>query len=359
MITKKRTAITTVLSLTLALPLLWQPAFAADSDKSEPAFDEMKKGKDRGLFIEPSLYHKDSQVKTTKTTAKEQPKELTKVLTKVPTKELTKVEAVLPAAIKGTPKAAPLKSASKSKIKADLVPVKAAPHTKTTSSSLPKHAVAKAKADAKRPNPKSKTVQSSSHVTVIANDKDQGFKNVSLESGDPIIKAWLNKPGALPKYRDGEKMEVNVTASQDCNLSIFDYDGKGKLTQIFPNEYQQSSSVRAGETVTIGGANSEFEYQVSTLPGESKIKEHIFVFAYPNNEAPISIAMSRTSDSPFRSADITMEQYRKLVNESKSYFSREVKITAKDKSQFKQVANEIASTKSAPNKVELSFQIEK
>ncbi len=339
MITKKRTAITAVLSLTLALPLLWQPAFAADSAKSEPAFDEMKNGTNRGLFIEPPAYHKDAATKTTKSTSK----------------EVTKVEPAGTTGIKVSPKAGAIKSAAKPKVKADLVPAKAAPHTK---SRLPKHAVAKS-AETKRHEANSQAAKSS-HVTVVASDKSQGFKNVSLESGDPIIKAWLNKPGSLPKYRDGEKMEVNVTASQDCNLSIFDYDGKGKLTQIFPNEFQQSSAVRAGETVTIGGEKSEFEYQVSTLPGESKIKEHIFVFAYPNNEAPISIAMSRATDSPFRSADITMEQYRKLVNESKSYFSREVKITPKGQSQIKQVANEIsANAKSAPNKVELSFQIEK
>lgn len=339
MITKKRTAITAVLSLTLALPLLWQQAFAADSAKSEPAFDEMKNGTNRGLFIEPPAYHKDAATKTTKSTSK----------------EVTKVEPAGTTGIKVSPKAGAIKSAAKPKVKADLVPAKAAPHTK---SRLPKHAVAKS-AETKRHEANSQAAKSS-HVTVVASDKSQGFKNVSLESGDPIIKAWLNKPGSLPKYRDGEKMEVNVTASQDCNLSIFDYDGKGKLTQIFPNEFQQSSAVRAGETVTIGGEKSEFEYQVSTLPGESKIKEHIFVFAYPNNEAPISIAMSRATDSPFRSADITMEQYRKLVNESKSYFSREVKITPKGQSQIKQVANEIsANAKSAPNKVELSFQIEK
>ncbi|MFA6209714.1 MAG: DUF4384 domain-containing protein [Candidatus Obscuribacterales bacterium] len=343
MITKKRTAITAILSCTLALPLLWQPAFAADADKAQPAFDEMKKGKDRGLFIEPSLYHKET-VKTTKNT---------KSTTKEPVKEV-KVEVATPS-IKAVPKSTSV-SVPKSKIKA-MVPVQAAHNSKAhtkAGANLPKHAVAKA------PAAKSKAAKSASHVTIVASDKDQNFKNVSLESGDAIIKAWLNKPGNLPKYRDGEKMVVNVTANQDCNLSIFDYDGKGKLTQIFPNEYQQSSSVRAGETVTIGGDKSEFEYQVSTLPGETKIQEHIFVFAYPNNEAPISIAMNRTSDSPFRSADITMEQYRKLVNESKAYSSREIKITAKDKSQFKQVANEIASSgKSAPNKVELSFQIEK
>jgi hypothetical protein len=304
----------------------------------------MKKGKDRGLFIEPSLYHKDAATKTTKSASKE------------PSREATKTEPAGATGIKVSPKAGAIKSAAKTKFKADLVPAKKAPHTK---SSLPKHAVAKS-AEAKAHEAKSQTGKSSSHITVVANDKSQGFKNVSLESAAPIIKAWLNKPGSLPKYRDGEKMEVNVTASQDCNLSIFDYDGKGKLTQIFPNEFQQSSAVRAGETVTIGGEKSEFEYQVSTLPGESKIEEHIFVFAYPNNEAPISIAMSRAADSPFRSADITMEQYRKLVNESKAYFSREVKITPKGQSQIKQLANEIsANAKSAPNKVELSFQIEK
>ncbi len=246
--------------------------------------------------------------------------------------------------VKVAPKTEAVKTAATTKIKASLPAVKA-PHSKLHHTHLP---ISPAK-----------TAKAGGHVNIVASDKNPGVKNVSLESGDPIIKAWLNKPGSMPKYRDGEKMEVNVTANQDCNLSIFDYDGKGKLTQIFPNEYQQSSSVRAGETVTIGGEKSEFEYQVSTQPGESKINEHIFVFAYPNTEAPISIAMSRTADSPFRSADITMEQYRKLVNESKSYFSREVKITPRDKSQIKQVSNEIASSKAAANKVELSFQIEK
>jgi hypothetical protein len=189
MISKKRTAITAVLSFTLALPLLWQPAFAADSDKSEPTFDEMKKGKDRGLFIEPPTYHKDAAVKTPKTTAKEPPKETTKTVPATTT--ITKV----------SPKAV-IKPAPKSKIKADLVPVKTVPQTKSasissSSSSLPKHAVAKAKADAKSKTDKSKVAKSSSHITVIANEKSQDFKNVSLEAADPIIKAWLNKPEQL------------------------------------------------------------------------------------------------------------------------------------------------------------------
>lgn len=349
MISKKVTCL--VLSA-MTLSLLSMPAItsaqAADGKdgtetavkRSEPSAEDLKNSKERGLFIEAPNYHKEAV-------------------------KLQKVEKH--------------KEAPKKTNKADLVPVKAGPKTSPTKEikvistgagkvSTAKHAVAVVKpAHVKTGHSniiarvKTKPVviskKGGGHIKVIAGTTpDINYKTVSLENSDAIIKAWLNKPGSSPKYRDGEKMEVNVTANQDCNISIFDYDGKGKLTQIFPNEFQPAGSVRAGETITIGGADSKFEYQVSTQPGEDKVNEHIFIFAYPTTEAPLSIAMSRTADSPFRSADLSLEQYRKLVNESKVYFSREVKIVAKGQTPVKPVAN---TTSSAPNKVELSFQIEK
>lgn len=189
-------------------------------------------------------------------------------------------------------------------------------------------------------------------------------------SGQPIIKAWLNKSGAQPQYKHGEKMQINVTAAQDCNVMIFDFDGQGKLTQLFPNDYQQNSLVRSGETISFGGAESAFEYEVFVPKGTTQSKERLFIYAYPANEAPLSVALRHDEGSPFRTGEITIEQYRKLVNDSKVYFAnngqaprlpnaadgREVKIVAKSgQGQTKLVKNDVQPTE--PNKRELSFTI--
>lgn len=297
-------------------------AYADDKSISEPSAEDLKHSKERGLFIEPPVSPSANVIKTGSKGEKQPAK---KVIIKTPVKSQVQTPS--------TPAKAQVKESAK--------PVKVA------------------KVKIQRPMiAKNKTKSSpvvASHVQVSPAAKDSNIQTVSYEQ-DTIIKAWLNKPGRSPKYRDGDKMEINVTASQDCSIAIFDYDGKGKLTQLFPNEYQSSGQVKSGETVTVGGADSSFEYKVSTNPGESKVNETIFVFAYPSTEAPISIAMNTTPDSPFRSAEMTMEQYRRLVNESKVYFSREVKIVPKSHSDVKAVAH---NSTAAPNKVELSFSIEK
>ncbi len=68
--------------------------------------------------------------------------------------------------------------------------------------------------------------------------------------------------------------------------------------------------------------------------------------------------MNRPSDSPFRSAEMTPEEYRKLVNQSKVFFSREVKVMPKAHGSVISVANVTEST-TAPNKIELSLMVEK
>jgi hypothetical protein len=164
----------------------------------------------------------------------------------------------------------------------------------------------------------------------------------------------------VPHFKSGEKMEINVSASKDCNLMIFDFDGRGKLTQLFPNQFQPGSAVKAGETVAIGGENSSFDYTASLPDGEKNSQERIFVYAYPVSQtesAPISVAMSLPSDSAFRSGEMTVEQYRKMVNSSPVFFHpRDVKITPKS---GVKVASASTGSEPAPNKYELPFVIEK
>ena len=165
-----------------------------------------------------------------------------------------------------------------------------------------------------------------------------------------VFTASLNKPGRQPVYKAGEKLEVKVTAATDCNIVIFDYDGKGTLTQIFPNKLQENGFVKAGHSVFVGGADSPFDFTVSGSGG----KEQIFVYAYPASEEPFTIAMAPTR-ATFRSVEYTPEQYRKLVNESKVYFSREIKVTPKVSS----TQNVVNTLPPVPgNKIELSLIVD-
>ena len=211
----------------------------------------------------------------------------------------------------------------------------------------------------KKPAALKKSAHKSAGLSVL---NTHGEQVQGQDQGESIIKAWLNKSGKHPNYKDGEKMQVSVKASKDCNLVIYDFDGKGTLTQIFPNDYQKEASLRAGDTVTIGGDNSSFDFQVSVAEGTTQQQERLFVFAYPaREEAPVSVAMTKLPDSPFRSANMSMEQYRKLVNQSKVYYSRSVKVVPKNhkSGEFQQIANQNSDGESAPNKTELSFSVEK
>jgi len=178
--------------------------------------------------------------------------------------------------------------------------------------------------------------------------------HTALINPNAVISAWLDKQGTTPKYRAGEKMVVHVAASTDCNLVIFDYDTKGTLTQLFPNEYQQSGFVRAGESVEIGGSESKFDYEVGGKGG----LERIFVYAYPTtSEKPLTVAMGTVPHSPFRSVEMSIDKYRDMVNNSKVFFSREVKILPKQAA-ARPIANAELEKAAQPNKVELTFLVD-
>jgi hypothetical protein len=287
----------------------------AEGTVQEPSQADLQNSKERGLFIEqPTIKH--PPVKAVTPEAKPKAKEA-----------------------KTTPKSAPALSSTSSS---------------NSSSTGKAQKVATVKTKVRKPveNHKPTSIQ----VVKKSSPTDQSIKTVAYD-GEGIISAWLNKPGQQPAYKDGETMEVNVKANRDCNITIYNFDGKGKLTQIFPNSFQSSAQVKAGETVSIGGRESDFEFKVGLQPGAKKTQEQIFVFAYPVNEAPLSIAMNAVPESPFRAADMTPEEYRKMVNQSKVFFSREIKVVSKKKESgsVRPASHETITT---PNKIELTLTIE-
>ncbi|HEY9787256.1 MAG TPA: DUF4384 domain-containing protein [Candidatus Obscuribacterales bacterium] len=262
----------------------------------------------------------------------------------------------------------PIKRATKAPLKQAALLFHAAPHKAAVKQFVPaKKTGLPAKSDtatagsAGRPEGR-KQVASTSNSTNLQNPAEEAVDS------NPIIKVSLNKSGRNPIYKNGEKMQVTVSATQDCNVMIFDFDGMGKLKQLFPNEYQHKTLLRAGETISFGGPESPFEYQVSLPKGQPKVKERIFVYAYPVTEKPLSIALSTVPNSPFRAAEISLAEYRKMVSESKIYFSRPVQAKERDvkilpKAALNKNGFQLASSDnseedvSGPNKRELSFII--
>ncbi len=286
--------------ITLLSPAVADETESAD-DVSAPTKDELKNSTNRGLHIQPL------KPKTTvKSKTESEPK--TKTDSKV-TKSAKKPEATAKKVVKS--------------------PQLTKPANKAVTAS-------------KKSSPKK---------TVVTSTKPALF----VSSGN-IVAASLNKAGRTPRYQDGEKLKVTVRAYEDCNLMIFNYDGK-VLTQLFPNEYQTDSFIKAGARVEIGGEESKFDFCASNESNDSS-SEKIFVYAYPAKEKakPISIAMNKAGSSPFRSTEMSLEDYRKLVNGSQTFFSRGVKVVPKK--QVVEATYEEVKSSAPPNKLELSLTVD-
>jgi hypothetical protein len=189
---------------------------------------------------------------------------------------------------------------------------------------------------------------------VVTSKLPTGVIPVSTASTAPFITAWLDRPGNSPKYKVGDKMVVNVSSTVDCNVVVFNYDAKGNLTQIFPNDLQKEGRLRSGQTVQIGGDESPFDYHISGNGGT----ERIFVYAYPQsqNNAPVTVAMAPPrASSPFRTANnVSMDQYLSMVRNAQVFTTRGVEVVAKKTT--KKVSS--SSSENDPNKLELTFQVD-
>lgn len=296
-----------LVSLSFGITLL-SPAVADDNKSSDevsaPTKDELKNSTNRGLHIQPLK---------PKTTAKSKTETEPKTKTESKVSKTTKTEKAVEVAPKKVVKSAPAKK----------------PAVKTVT--------------ANKKSPPKKTVVASTRPALF------------VSSGN-IVAASLNKAGRVPRYQDGEKLKVTVRAYEDCNLMIFNYDGK-VLTQLFPNEYQRDSFIKAGARVEIGGDESKFDFCASNETGDSS-SEKIFVYAYPAKEKakPISIAMNKAGGTPFRSTEMSLEDYRKLVNGSQTFFSRGVKVVPKK--QVVEATYEEVKSSAPPNKLELSLTVD-
>ncbi|MGD9683804.1 MAG: DUF4384 domain-containing protein [Candidatus Obscuribacterales bacterium] len=295
---------------------------AARVEVEKPSKDEIKNSKDR-LYLDP--------INKARANARAQARE----------DAAKRAESEKTAAAKSTAKTATTKTTARTTARTKAKTATAKTPTSKSSKSTPKAVTAKTS------TPESNAVSSQPTEPPVV-------VPATYDNNEQIIRASLNKPGKSPHYRHGEKLKVLVSAIADCNVLVFNYDGT-VLTQIFPNACQKDPLVKAGTSVEIGGARSNFDFQVSNTEKEPS-NEKIFVYAYPvkASEKPISLAMNTVASSPFRSTDMSLDEYRKLVKDSRVFFSRSVKVVPKHG--IKPASYEEGPP--APNKIELSLIIE-
>ena len=57
--------------------------------------------------------------------------------------------------------------------------------------------------------------------------------------------------GTAPRYRIGERMQIRVSASADCYVTLVDIGTSGRLSVVYPARHDHDNRVRAGQTLTF------------------------------------------------------------------------------------------------------------
>ena len=80
-----------------------------------------------------------------------------------------------------------------------------------------------------------------------------------------MIKTAVDRPDA--RYRHGDTLTLTVDVTEDAYVWVFDTGTSGKVHQIFPNRYESDNFVRAGRSIAIPPAGSEYQLLVSHPKG--------------------------------------------------------------------------------------------
>lgn len=93
-----------------------------------------------------------------------------------------------------------------------------------------------------------------------------------LRSGEEAlkVKAWVDRKNAT--YRLGETVRFSIKTNKDAYITLFDVGTTGTAHVIFPNEFQRTNFVHAGETVRIPQVGASFQLKVAGKTGTELIK---------------------------------------------------------------------------------------
>jgi len=122
---------------------------------------------------------------------------------------------------------------------------------------------------------------SSTHAQPLTNALTQEEAGLSSEQvhalhagkarpGTLSIMTLLNRADAT--YEVGETLRMAVKSNEDAYITVFNIGTSGRVTQLFPNNYEPNNRIRAGETLEIPSAASESRIKVAGPAGKELIK---------------------------------------------------------------------------------------
>jgi hypothetical protein len=106
--------------------------------------------------------------------------------------------------------------------------------------------------------------------------RDDGAHRARLEVAAATNEPWkvavaVDRPERT--YEIGEVVQIKVTSEQAGYLYLFSVDGAGKITCLFPNQYQKKNEIQANTEVTVPAPEEKgFRLRAAPPAGKEMIK---------------------------------------------------------------------------------------
>jgi hypothetical protein len=133
--------------------------------------------------------------------------------------------------------------------------------------------------------------------------------------GGGAVDVWVDRPERV--YSVGQRLEVFVRSKEAAYITVLNVGSSGNVAVIFPNHYQRDMRVRAGETVRIPAAGSNWHIDVAGPPGIELVM--IVASREPLRLPELERLAAASEDRPLVSLGRTGEEVaRDLVPQSNS-----------------------------------------
>jgi hypothetical protein len=117
--------------------------------------------------------------------------------------------------------------------------------------------------------------------------------------GDFAVDAWVDNPDLV--YRVGQQLKVYVRPKHNAYITVLNVGSSGRVSVIFPNYYQQTDKVYAGQTVVIPAETAGWRIDVAGPPGVDFIQ--VIATRERLNLAELKRLSVSSADSPILSLD--------------------------------------------------------
>lgn len=101
---------------------------------------------------------------------------------------------------------------------------------------------------------------------------------VVKDKGNPDPDFAITVNSVRESYRHGDKMTLELIATQDCYVNVFSLGADGLVYHVFPNSYEKGNRLREGIRRTIPGS-SMYSLSVELPEGKNAASETILVVA--------------------------------------------------------------------------------